>query len=202
MAFDPKKLVSDYFKKKKPLSIIFDALFVLILVLLLIPGTRKETAAFFIRWISFPASSLDADEQFRISEEAISWKIYDMKGNTVHFDELNQKPVFLNIWATWCPPCIAELPGIQSLHEAYAEDVSFVLISNENPGTISAFLEKNGYDELPVYFASQVPGDFATQSIPATFIIDSDHRVVLKKLGAARWNSGSTKDLLDQLKRQ
>ena len=97
MSFEPKKLVTNYFKKKKPLSIIFDALFLLILLLLLIPATRKETAAFFIRWTSFPASSLDEDEQFVISPEAQNWQIYDLDGNTYSFDVLNQKAVFLNI---------------------------------------------------------------------------------------------------------
>ncbi len=202
MAFDLKKSVTNYFKKKKPLSIFFDALFVLIILLLLIPGTRKETAAFFIRWTSFPASTLDKDEQYQVSREAGNWQLFDMNGKQVSFDELNQKPVFLNIWATWCPPCIAEIPGISDLHEDFANGVNFVLISNENPEVIKAFLEKNNYADLPVYYASYIPRDFSSQSIPATFVVDRKGTVVLKKLGAARWNSGKTRKLLDQLKEQ
>ena len=67
MAFNPKQTVLNYFKKKKPLSIFFDATFVIVIALLLIPATRKETAAFFIRLTSFPASTLDSEEQFKVS---------------------------------------------------------------------------------------------------------------------------------------
>ncbi|MEJ2595515.1 MAG: TlpA disulfide reductase family protein, partial [bacterium] len=168
----------------------------------LIPGTRKETAAFFIRWTSFPASTLEKDQQFQVSREAGKWQLFDMKGNQVFFQDLNQKPVFLNIWATWCPPCIAEMPGISNLHDDFSEEVNFILISNENPEIIWAFLEKNGYADLPVYYASYIPRDFMSQSIPATFIVDGEGTVVLKKLGAARWNSDKTRKLLDQLKEQ
>jgi thiol-disulfide isomerase/thioredoxin len=199
MAFSPKKLGSDYFKKKKPLSIALDAVFVIVLLLLLIPATRKDTVAFFIRWTSLPPSTLDRDEQFFISSETRSWQLYDLDGRAYRFDELNGKPVFLNIWATWCPPCIAELPGIRDLEGEFGEEVNFILMSNEDPETIRKFLEKNGYSELPVYYAFQSPGDFASQSIPATFIIDREGRVVLKKLGAARWNSGKIRNLLVQL---
>ena len=104
-----------------------------------------------------------------------------MKGDPVRFEELNEKPVFLNIWATWCPPCIAELPGIEDLHENYGNDVSFVLVSNEDPNIVLPFAEKHGYGSLPFYYARR------------------DGTVVLKKKGAARWNSDRTKKLLDDL---
>jgi thiol-disulfide isomerase/thioredoxin len=199
MTFNPKSLVSNYFKKKKPLSIFFDALFVLILILLLIPGTRKETAAFFIRWTSFPASSLDEDEQYMISAETRGWQLFDLNGNTYNFEDLNDKPVFLNVWATWCPPCIAELPGIQDLHGEFGNEVNFILISNEDPGIISRFIEKNGYTDLPLYYASYTPADFSSQSIPATFIVSNEGKVMVKKKGAAKWNSDKTKRLFEQL---
>lgn len=199
MTFNPKSWISNYFKKKKPLSIFFDAVFVLILLLLLIPATRKETAAFFIRWTSFPASSLDESEQYTIQAESRDWQFFDLEGNSYLFKELNTKPVFLNVWATWCPPCVAELPSIEDLYAEYGKDVNFILVSNEDPNTIKKFIEKKGYSDLPVYYASYAPKDFSSQSIPATFIVSNKGKVMVKKKGAAKWNSDKTKRLFEQL---
>ena len=202
MAFSPKTLVSNYFKKKKPLSIFFDALFVVLLVLLLIPATRKETAAFFIKLTSFPASTLDEDKQFRVNATTNQWQLYDLNGNVTSFEALSEKPVFLNIWATWCPPCIAELPSIEELHQTFGESVSFILVSNEDPDLIKSFAEKHNYDALPFYYSNTVPSDFSSSSIPTTFIIDQSGLVLVNKKGAARWNSSKTEKLLEQLIKQ
>ena len=199
MAFDPKSLVSNYFKKKKPLSIFFDALFVLLILLLLIPATRKDTAAFFIRWTSFPASSLDENEQYMINSESKGWQLFDLNGRSFNFEELNDKPVFLNVWATWCPPCIAELPSIEDLYTDFGTDVNFILVSNENPDVIRKFIEKNNYTDLPFYYSNHAPANFSSQSIPATFIISKEGKVMVKKKGAAKWNSNKTKRLFEQL---
>lgn len=199
MAFNLKKLASNYFRKKKPFGIVTDFLFVILVVLLIIPGTRKDVAAFFIRMTSLPASTLDADEQFAISATAKAWPLYDLKGNAVRFEELNSKPVFLNIWATWCPPCIAELPGIEDLYENYGSDVNFILVSNESPETVLKFIKKHGYNELPFYLSNHVPPEFSSQSIPTTFIVNKQGDVLVKKKGAARWNAGRTEKLLEQL---
>lgn len=199
MAFHPKKLVSNYFKKKKPFGIVTDILFVLIALLLIIPATRKDTTAFFIRLTSFPPSTLDSHEQFTINSQTRDWVLYDLQGNKTSFKSLNEKPVFINIWATWCPPCIAELPSIQELYEDYGDKVNFVLISNEDIKKVRKFAAEHHYNNLPFYLSSSVPQNFSTNSIPATFIVSKDGRVVVNKKGAARWNSGTSRDLLDKL---
>lgn len=199
MAFNPKQSVLNYFKKKKPLSIFFDAIFVILIALLIIPATRKETAAFFIRLTSFPASTLDSEEQFEVSATTNNWQLIDMDGNRFSYGNLKDKPLFVNIWATWCPPCVAELPGISDLHDKYGSSVSFILVSNEDPKIIKAFAEKHGYDELPIYFSNTIPLDFSSNSIPTTFIINKEGMVLVDKKGAARWNSDKTEKLLEQL---
>jgi thiol-disulfide isomerase/thioredoxin len=199
MAFNPKQTVLNYFKKKKPLSIFFDVTFVIVIALLLIPATRKETAAFFIRLTSFPASTLDSDEQFKVSNSVNNWQLFNLDGQRVSYTELSDKPLFVNIWATWCPPCVAELPGIEELHQQFGEKVSFILVSNEDPNVIKAFAEKHAYNELPFYYSNSVPPEFSSNSIPTTFILDKNGVVKVNKKGAARWNSDKTEKLLEQL---
>ena len=191
--------ICNYLKKKKPLSIFFDIVFVVLVALLIYPGTRKDVAAFFIRLTSLPPSSLDSDEQFVMSKQSEQWKVYDLSQHPVTLKTLNSKPVFVNIWATWCPPCIAELPSILGLYESYGDRVNFVLASNEQKQKIDAFLKKNNYDKTPFYQYNRLPLEFKTESIPTTYILDSNGKVVLIKKGAARWNSGKIKRLLDGL---
>ncbi len=199
MTFNPKELVSNYFKKKKPLGIITDVLLVVLVVLLILPATRKDVSAFFIRLTSFPPSTLDPDEQFTLNSNTLEWQLYDLQGRKIDFEALNKKPVFLNIWATWCPPCIAELPSIQELYNDYGDKVNFILVSSEDPGKVLEFSKEHQYNDLPFYFSSSFPPNFSTNSIPATFIVSKDGRVVVSKKGASRWNSGTTRDLLDKL---
>lgn len=189
----------NYLKKKKPLSIFIDALFVILVVLLIIPGTRTTVGAFFIRMTSFPPSTIEKSDQLRIGNNVNDWLLYDSQGNEVKFSELNKKPVFINIWATWCPPCVAEIPGIEEIYHEYKNEVSFVLLTNEDVETVNRFLKKNNYQELPVYFASNTPLEFSSNSIPATFIVSRDGRIAVNKKGAARWNTSTTKNLLDEL---
>ncbi len=189
----------NYLKKKKPLSIFFDVVFIVILALLIFPGTRKETAAFFIRLTSLPPSTLDANEQFTISKQSEQWSVYDLSMHPVTLEKLNEKPVFVNVWATWCPPCIAELPSILDVYETYGDRVNFVLATNEGSEKVKSFLEKNNYNKAPFYLYDRLPVEFQTESIPTTFILDKNGKVVLKKKGAARWNTEKIKKLLNEL---
>ena len=199
MKFNPKEWFLNYLKKKKPLSIFFDVLFVILIALLIIPGTRTTVGAFFIRMTSFPPSTIEKNEQLSLGNNANNWTLYDLQGNVVKFSELNKKPVFVNIWATWCPPCIAEIPGIEEIYHEYKKEVNFIMVTNEDPGTVKQFLEKRNYEDLPVYFASGTPVEFSSNSIPATFVVSRDGKIAVNKKGAARWNTGTTKNLLDEL---
>ncbi len=170
-----------------------------LIILLIIPSTRTEVTSFFIKLTSLPPSSMDQDDRFKVSEQTNSWLVYDMKGTPIKFSELNKKPVFLNFWATWCPPCVAEMPGIYDLFEKYGDKVNFVIISNETTNKIREFSNNKSIYGLPLYRNNSVPDDFFSKSIPMTFIIDNSGIVVMSKKGAARWNSEKVKRLLDEL---
>ncbi len=193
----------NYFKKRKPFAIATDILFWGLVILLIIPTTRVPVSAFFIRMTSFAPSGLSADKQYTISDNTRRWQLTDdVSGKTVVFSDQLDKPVFLNMWATWCPPCRAELPGIQKLYEQYKDKVHFLLLSDEPPAKVKAFARKHHYEGMPFYRYRYVPQDFSSTSIPSTFIISKNGKVVLTKKGAARWDSGKIKKLLDNLIRQ
>jgi thiol-disulfide isomerase/thioredoxin len=197
-----KHYFRNYFKKRKPFAIATDILFWGLIILLIIPSTRVPVSAFFIRLTSFAPSELKPDQQYQISENTRQWPVQDLSGKTVSFSSFLKKPVFVNVWATWCPPCRAELPGIQQLYETYKDRVQFVLLTNEPKNVILPFVQKHHYNELPFFRYRYLPSDFSTQSIPATFILSKKGKVMLVKKGSARWDSGKVKKLLEQLIKQ
>ncbi len=194
-----KHYFQNYLKKRKPFAIATDILFWGLILLLIIPTTRVTVSSFFIRLTSFAPSGLSADEQYTISDNTRQWQLTDMNGKTVNFSDLLDKPVFVNVWATWCPPCRAELPGIQKLYKQYKDKVHFLLLTDEPPAKVKAFALAHQYGDMPFYRYRYVPRDFSSRSIPSTFIISKKGRVVLTKKGAARWDSGKVKKLLDKL---
>ena len=194
-----KHYFQNYFKKRKPFAIITDILFWGLVLLLVIPSTRVQVSAFFIRLTSFAPSGLSVDKQYTISDNTRRWQLTNMSGKTVTFSDQLDKPVFINMWATWCPPCRAELPGIQELYKKYRGKVNFLLLSDEPPAKVKTFAREYHYENLPFYRYHYVPKDFSSNSIPSTFIVSKQGKVVLTKKGAARWDSGKVKKLFDKL---
>jgi len=102
-------------------------------------------------------------------------QVTTLDGQATRIGDLRGKVVFLNFWATWCPPCRQEMPHIQALYDAMKDrkDVVFIAASSEDVATIKGFLDKAGYT-FPIYTVKQedVAGSYRTQSIPSIFVID------------------------------
>lgn len=195
-----KKLWERYSRKKRWWTIVLDFVFMILVLAMLFPGTRKPLSAFFIRQTLF--SPKEKKEVVFLSENDWEMRMSSNSGEQVQLDDFRGKPVFLNFWATWCPPCIAEMPSIQKLHDEYKDEVAFVLISNEIPGVINSFMEKHEYT-LPLYsLLSEVPSIFETSTIPATYLIAPSGRLIISKTGAAKWDSRKMKGLIDELLEQ
>ncbi|MGW9685704.1 TlpA family protein disulfide reductase [Flagellimonas sp. 2504JD1-5] len=128
-----------------------------------------------------------------------NWRLADLEGNQINLESNKGQVILVNLWATWCPPCVAELPSIEKLYQDYGKKVKFVLVTSESHEKVMKFLQKKNYD-LPVYLErSQIPYELMSGSIPATYIINKSGKIVVDEKGAANWNSESIRVLLDQL---
>lgn len=116
----------------------------------------------------------------------------------VPFSRLRGKVVFLNIWASWCPPCVAELPDIARLaRRTNPDSVAFVLLSlDQNPEKARRFLARRGIT-VPAYSpGSPLPAAYQTSGIPATFIISPAGQIIGSQEGMAEYDSPEILGLL------
>lgn len=119
--------------------------------------------------------------------------------NDLNLNELKGNVIFINYWATWCAPCIAEMPSIQSLYNDYKNKIIFVFITSDSKIKTTEFYQKNNYS-LPTYnLASEIAPEISTTSLPTTFIVDKNGKLALRGTGVSNWNSIKIRQILDDL---
>lgn len=129
-----------------------------------------------------------------------SWVLHDLKDEPVPFEKYQGRAVFLNLWATWCPPCVAELPSIANLAgNPRLKDVAFLCVSTDESAEVVRSFMKGKNWPMTVLRATDLPQEFMTDGIPATFLIAPDGRVVTAEVGAAQWDDPSVVDFLEAL---
>ena len=131
-------------------------------------------------------STLEDISAPRSGAMAPPFELVDLQGQTHTLEEFRGHPVVLNFWATWCPPCKAEMPALQSVYEKYSED-GLVLIGinvQENPAVIQQFIDDYGLT-FPVFLDSTANTSRAYQqeAFPSTYFIDRDGRVAETAFG-------------------
>lgn len=123
-------------------------------------------------------------------------------GETLHSSALRGKVVFINFWATWCPPCIAEMGSIDALNQTMEKDSSFVCIMADADANLPAaktFMEKRGY-ALPVYqLSSPIPDSLFSGTLPTTLIIDRQGKLARMHSGIANYDTDAMRRFLKDL---
>ena len=176
-------------------------------VVLYVTGLHTEVIGFAQRGIlatglmnpDVSEESVDADT----SNEApikvnYNLKLIDDKGNITSLEDFREKVIFLNLWATWCPPCVAEMPNIAKLHEEVKDDVVFVMLSlDQDFNKAIDFNNRKGFN-LPIYApGSTLPQQFQTSTtIPTTYVIDAHGNLVLTHKGMANYSTEAFKEFL------
>ncbi len=124
--------------------------------------------------------------------ETASIQFKDPQGRIVSLGDQRGKVVFLNFWATWCPPCIAEMPSIQQFYDRFGDDeqVVFLLVDVDNKRAgAEKFMHKHSLT-LPVYTpAGPVPDTYMGGSIPTTLVLNKYGQVVLKHEGMGDYSN-------------
>ena len=127
----------------------------------------------------------------------------DVKGKVIDLGDLKGKVIFLNFWATWCPPCIAEMPGVNKLYEKFKNDPNVVFILADADGDLKKsqhFMDRKGY-ALPVYsISSEIPDILFQGSLPTTVVFDKQGRISYNESGAANYSDQKFIAFINRLK--
>lgn len=130
----------------------------------------------------------------------LDWKVKALDGTEINLEEeIKDRVVFLNFWATWCPPCVGEMPSIEKLYRRFEGKIAFACISDEDIAAIKEFRNAQRYTFPMYHVAGQLPEELKTRAIPATFIISRKGIVVLKHVGGADWAHETVVTFLEDL---
>ena len=194
-----KTYFTKYFKKSSWFKILTDFLFYLFILMLIIPGTRRPLSEMIIRIIMSRPKVITENITEVISSDDNNVVIQDVNGNNYKIGDFKGNVILINFWATWCPPCRAEMPSFQKLYNDYSEKMTFLFVADDNREKVQKFIAEFNY-QLPVYFLrSSVTQTFSIHSIPTTFLLNKKGEILVNKKGAANWNSQDFRDNLDLL---
>ena len=116
-------------------------------------------------------------------------ELTDLEGNKVSLDSFQNKKLFINFFATWCGPCVKELPSIFSAQQILRkENFQFVLISDEPVARLQNFRERLGADFLILHSEKKLQ-QYQIFSIPVSYVLNANHQMVFKKGGGEDWKS-------------
>jgi peroxiredoxin len=134
------------------------------------------------------------------NEPAPALALRDLDGNEVRLDGFKGRTIVVNFWATWCAPCVAEMPSLRRLRSALAPSGVEVIAVNlqENAARIRPFAEKLGLD-FPIVrdHDGSVTRAWAVRVFPTTFVVGPDQRIALVAIGDVEWDAP---DVLSQVR--
>jgi thiol-disulfide isomerase/thioredoxin len=177
--------------RKITLSQIFTVLLVLFTIVYLYSARVKSWVIMGFLLLGFfkpPIPQVKSGERL---PQAPAMIVQNSAGKVIDLQQQKDKVVFINFWATWCPPCLAELPSINDFYQKVKDNPNIVFLSvdvdNDLPKS-SLFLQKKGY-LFPVYGGTlnRLPPQFFSGSIPTTLVIDKKGFVVFNHIDRANY---------------
>lgn len=128
----------------------------------------------------------------------------DQNGQQTSLSDFKGKVVVVNIWATWCAPCVREMPSLDRLASQLPADRFAVIAVSQDKGGLAVakpFLAKLGISGLPIYFdpMGKMFRDFGGRGMPTTFIIDQDGLVISRLEGSTDWDTDNVVSYLRSL---
>lgn len=176
-------------------------LFIVLIALLIIPQSRTfiqvNLQKAIVKFSPFGPSRIAQEEQVQL--QPFDYRVTSLDGIKVNSPVGKGKVTFISYWATWCPPCIAEIPSLELLYADYGNTVNFLFITNEEPDKVQKFLDRKELNIPAVRPLMNTPEALYERSIPTNYIIDKKGNIVLKEQGAANWNNAEVRELLDSL---
>jgi thiol-disulfide isomerase/thioredoxin len=194
-----KIIVFKIFNAVKPLGL------AIALIVILQTTGLISSVSYFSQWAVLHTGLKDASDEADEGEEKFDYNftIKDLTGKRINFEEFKGKVIFLNVWATWCGPCRAEMEGIQNLYTKIGKGkATFIMLSldkDSDTPKIVDYLKKKGFTFNAYQPSGYLTKQLSVPSIPTTFVISRDGKVVRKEVGGMRYDTSKFQKFLEGL---
>lgn len=125
-----------------------------------------------------------------IGQPVPNFTVTDVSGKSVSLKDFLGKPVVINFWASWCPPCKGEMPYFQKAYETYGSEITFLMVdltdgTRETEAAARRYIAEQGYT-FPFYFdhQSRTASSWGIASIPSSYFVDQDGNLAALQIGA------------------
>ncbi|PYF75841.1 TlpA family protein disulfide reductase [Pedobacter nutrimenti] len=188
-------------KKINVSKYIWNSIFVVIvLVLLFVPPAKAYVIQGLMQMGLFKPQVTELNAQKPADLSGIKFK--DAEGNITDLGDLKGKVIFLNFWATWCPPCQAEMPSVEKLYQQFSKDKNVVFLFVDADGNFEKskkFMDRKKYN-LPVYaIGGYIPEGIFKGALPTTVVFDKMARISYRGEGAANYSDKKFLDFMQKL---
>ena len=165
----------------------------------------SSVGAFFIYrpWRAKQALPEHIQKNRQMETEGADFTVYDLNTKALSLSSLKGKVLIINFWATWCAPCVEELPSLNKLAESFPKKLIILAVSNERTDSITNFLMA-----FPVFHSNFIPANvsrkkmlssFSVQAFPESYILDKTGKLTEKIIGPQKWDSPEWKEKIKQL---
>lgn len=146
-----------------------------------------------------PAFEIDVDQ---MRDAGTEFYFADETFETKSLANYSEKVVFLNVWASWCAPCIAEMPSIENLYNSFRDrdEFAFILVSmDEDFSDAQRFMESQDLDMPYFHYRGRDREVFQSDLIPTTYVITPDGKIAMEKQGMAKYDTSTFMEFLEKL---
>jgi thiol-disulfide isomerase/thioredoxin len=156
---------------------------------------RRSLLILFLIALAGCSSQKTEDQSAMVASQI---KLTNLDGKEVDLTDFEGKTIFVNFWATWCRPCIQEMPSIVALQTQLAgKNIEFFFASDEEVDKIQKFMESR---KMKLNFVRvENPESLGIQALPTTLIFDGEGNMVFSEVGFRKWDEPATIEMVTKL---
>lgn len=187
--------------RKNASTAVLTVLFIIVLV-------NKDAKAWLMRQVASTGilnSSISEPQRKQNNAVKLSyagWMLKNEEGKIIDTSALQNKVVFINFWASWCPPCRAEFPSVQKLYDRYKSNPDMVFLTvnlDDTPAPGKSYLKEKGFTVPFLTPAGNIPDALYSGSLPTTVVLDKKGEIRLRHKGVADYSKDSFYKQIDEL---